>query len=519
MSGRATLPELRQVPDLPRTAWLYHRDPGGASILAGSGVETFATGIFEGCWSGEFSQAAFAEADNVFGTGLSVTGESVRFVTPSHVQDGLFAWLGGDTVSVSNSLAFLLEFRGVGLPFADWGRRFFALAEGIDADYRRLHQTSDGQLLRVAHDNFEVRDGAIRTFRPSPGPAFQDFAAYREYLREQLRLALANGRDPSRRRPLRAVATVSSGYDSTAAMALAVEFGLDAAVTLEKDRHGADDSGSKVAEDLGIRPVVRVFRQGSSPPNAEAEFIATGSGGEDLQFGVFAEDLADAMLINGFYGDAVWDPRSHPSTVLRKLERTGNSLGEFCLRVGATSIPVPMIGARRHPDIRRISLSAEMAPWRIGGPYDRPVARRIAEEAGVRREVFGQRKRATSQHVFRSRAFLSPASWEDFRAREAGFIGPGRFRYHVSRLVHECRWNAYRASFLLFNNRLRTAWLRKYAARLFLGEHGRFEHSHPRYCDALFLWALDHQRRAYSRALGGETAPAPKPAGTDMDHA
>jgi hypothetical protein len=36
-----------------------------------------------------------------------------------------------------------------------------------------------------------------------------------------------------------------------------------------------------------------------------------------------------------------------------------------------------------------------MAPWRLGVLYDRPIPRRIAEEAGVPREYFGQKKMAS----------------------------------------------------------------------------------------------------------------------------
>jgi hypothetical protein len=36
-----------------------------------------------------------------------------------------------------------------------------------------------------------------------------------------------------------------------------------------------------------------------------------------------------------------------------------------------------------------------MRQWSIGGEYDRPIARRLAEEAGVPRHLFGQTKLAT----------------------------------------------------------------------------------------------------------------------------
>jgi hypothetical protein len=58
----------------------------------------------------------------------------------------------------------------------------------------------------------------------------------------------------------------------------------------------------------------------------------------------------------------------------------------------------PYIGALHGPAIYRITHSDEMRPWKLGtGYYDRPIARRIAEEAGVPRENFGQSKFGTSE--------------------------------------------------------------------------------------------------------------------------
>jgi len=503
MTVEPVLPALERLPGLPSAAWLYHRDSAGASILAGPGVEAFQNGIFEGCWSGPFEQAGFAGAPNVFGTGLTVGPGGARFVTPTQPQRDLVAWIGRDSVTVANSLAFLLEFRGITLPYADWGRRFCALIKGIDADYQNLWQTDEGRLVRVTYDDFEICDGELRTFRPDPGPEFPDFATYRDYLRDTLRLAFANGRDPARRRPLRTVGTASSGYDSLASAALAAEFGLDAIVTLKQDRDGQHDSGEEGAAGLGCRTVARSFERGSATQSAEAEFIATGSGGEDLQFSVFADEFADAMVVTGCRGDTLWGMYRDPSATFLRGDRSGSSFSEFFLRIGATAVPVPMISARRSRDIRRISLSAEMAPWRIGGGYDRPIARRIAEDAGVRREVFGQQKRTTSQLVFRSGAYLSPASRRDFFSREREIVGADWLGYHAARLVHELRMAIYKRGTRALSAGPWGNTIPRLFERLTVGDCSLFEHEHPRYSNALFLWAIEHQRRRYREALAG----------------
>lgn len=67
-------------------------------------------------------------------------------------------------------------------------------------------------------------------------------------------------------------------------------------------------------------------------------------------------------------------------------------MAEWRLVVGVIHLPLPYIGARRRAEIVEITESAEMDPWRLGTAYDRPIARRIAEEAGVPRQLFGQSK-------------------------------------------------------------------------------------------------------------------------------
>jgi hypothetical protein len=54
-----------------------------------------------------------------------------------------------------------------------------------------------------------------------------------------------------------------------------------------------------------------------------------------------------------------------------------------------------------------------MRPWSVGGDYDRPIPRRIAEEAGVPRQWFGRVKLAGMYNHF-YREGLTPNGQEDF---------------------------------------------------------------------------------------------------------
>ena len=71
-------------------------------------------------------------------------------------------------------------------------------------------------------------------------------------------------------------------------------------------------------------------------------------------------------------------------------------INEFRLRVGFANVALPCVGVRFLPPIAELSESAEMARFSVGGDYDRPIPRRIAEEAGLDRAAFGSAKTATA---------------------------------------------------------------------------------------------------------------------------
>jgi hypothetical protein len=78
---------------------------------------------------------------------------------------------------------------------------------------------------------------------------------------------------------------------------------------------------------------------------------------------------------------------------------SGSSLEEFRKRVGFINLPVPFIGCVNHFSIHKISNSSEMSKWATFDKYyDRPIPRRILEEAGVPGHLFGQKKIAISTH-------------------------------------------------------------------------------------------------------------------------
>jgi hypothetical protein len=106
------------------------------------------------------------------------------------------------------------------------------------------------------------------------------------------------------------------------------------------------------------------------------------------------------MLLTGTHGDVIWPDAKGAKkigidSVIRRGDPGGHGMGELRLNFGFVQLPLPFMGARRKAEIIAITESEEMHPWRINTAYDRPIPRRIAEEASIPRHAFGQSKFAS----------------------------------------------------------------------------------------------------------------------------
>ena len=391
----------RPSESLPQLAWLAGCSRERLSLHHGRAVETWPGSFFEGAWAGPFEARGFAEAATVAGSGAVATKDGVTFVAPSHTLEGLWYRADDDALVVSNSLAFLLEHLGATVhrdPHV--GSRFASAVLGIEEYQRRVLETDKGPISRLLHHNLAWRPGTAPVETPKPTPfEFPDYKSYRDALRTEMGAVFANAADPARKVRYTPVSTCSSGYDSTACLVLAQELGCDRAVTLTTARGGQSDGGEQIAEVLGV--ALQSFeRTDSAPAEQTAEFLATGMGGEDVIYTPFEPAIAGSVLLTGFHGDKIWSKGVKPSSTIVRGDVSGCSLGEFRLRCGFVHLPVPFIAAEKHSQLADISNSPVMQPWSIGGWYDRPIPRRIAEDAGIPREAFGIDKKAASLLLF-----------------------------------------------------------------------------------------------------------------------
>src|SRR5262249_32846874 len=157
------------------------------------------------------------------------------------------------------------------------------------------------------------------------------------------------------------LATISTGYDSPTCSALASEAGCKDAITIVSSQLGLSDDGTPIADRLGLRvsPFCRPSLAGEDR-EVVAELFSTGMQAGDIVYESVRGKLKQKLLVTGFHGDKVWDKNGDASALLkREGNPSGTSLTEFRLSESFIHLPVPFIGAIRHPEIREISNSAE----------------------------------------------------------------------------------------------------------------------------------------------------------------
>jgi hypothetical protein len=399
---------IHRVDTIKPGAWLLESSKQ-SNLWVGRNVDVRSESFFEGAWAGLFDKFGFTECAEVFGSGASQTRDGWLLVPPSHTLEAVYAFHDrSSNWTVSNSLAFLKRFLGFQFQdsFSALVRGFVGIVQGIDNSPTRI-QTSHGTLYVLHYHNVLLGpDGLLIRKKPLP-PEFNDFDSYRTYLRDTVCKVVANAGARERAARYELLATVSSGYDSPACSVLACEAGCRDAISFTSSQFGESDDGTPIAETLGLR-VSTFDRSRIAGENRQfvAEMFATGTQAVDIVFEPLRNKLSGKLLVTGFHGGKIWNCIGKATSVIERADATGSSLTEFRLSESFIHFPIAFIGAIRHPEIKEIANLGEMRPYSVGGSYDKPIARRIVEGAGVRRELFGQSKKAIANIVCLDRIFL-----------------------------------------------------------------------------------------------------------------
>lgn len=414
---------------LPLLAWVARINSSNQAIVRhGTGVEIADRFFAEAIWTGDFAKGELLQSDCLFGSGGEILPDGIGFASSIAITDWLFETIRHGVVFVANSLPLLLAVAGDRLDprFAGYAAINESIVDGI-LDYADTLPTEHGVVRRHVHRNLLVSDGVVTIQAKNLPPSFTGYQAYRDLISNAAAALAENARSPSRRHPLAIFSTQSKGYDSTCCNALMAPHGIQAVFTVSQgrgsggysDRDAADqtdDDGTDIAHALGLEVIAvdrRVFEAGIEN---ELFYWAGMERNRDFNFvGIHAGLRAclpagsPAVLMGGVFGE-IWYPSdvqtarfSHPfksghieDDTLKQRDVAHCGLSEVRLAVGYIQASLPFVGARRRPDIVAISNASEMQPWRCVPGYDRPIARRIAEEAGVPRRFFGQIKRASA---------------------------------------------------------------------------------------------------------------------------
>jgi hypothetical protein len=458
----------REIPDWPRLAWVAvcTEGSGDVDVFHGPSMERNDEWCVEAVWDGPFPEGGFDRTDLVFGTGIRNRHTHVVFVSSGTTLDRLWYRRNAAGLHVSNSLPALLAFGRNKLQ--DHYRRYpedlCSVKHGLDRYVREL-PLEDG-VARLTYFCNLVFDG--RTLAEVPKPqrvsGFGDFDAYDGFLKDTASQLGHNLRAPERRWRIQPLATISSGYDSSVAAIVARAAGCTQTVSFRRARafiKHRPDSGKPTAMALGMS-CDEYDRSAREYPEEETIWAALGEP-HDLNLTLFRYPEPLTLMFTGYLGDVVWDRQPHAEELasIIRHDPVGAGFGELRLLRGVFHCCVPFWGIRCHADIHAITRSPEMAPWTLGADYDRPIARRIIETAGVRRGTFAVRKSAASDAVGLCWPF-SPRAQHSFRRflQQRGIRSTSPPRLFLFKVMID-----FDRVILSHLSRLVPAWLRRFLQR------------------------------------------------------
>ncbi|GMU63599.1 MAG: hypothetical protein AMXMBFR34_53620 [Myxococcaceae bacterium] len=438
---------------LPKLGWYAEIDLSRGEVRAevGPWVEVDAARdprwLVAGVWDGDFPAGDFHRAEHLFGSGLRLEKDGLYVVPASTTDERVMCTRDSSRWYVSNSLVVLLGRLGARVdPTQDhraWGD---SVGLGIFHYQRQLPLVSalTPVAWQLVYETLRLTaEGPSFHYRSRPH-AFRDFHDYTGQVMGALRATWSNATHPARRHPARAASTISRGYDSATATAFATELvpALEAWTASTSNTRvpgvvqrvlGAeltDDDGATIARTLGATPRHLDLDYKAIPLELEASLWASNQLSPELVFWSLFEDAErhplPTVLFTGNYGDAIWDCRVRQQQVDGYVSRgapSGPSLIEARLRSGVVELPVPYVFARSVKAVHAISMSQEMAPWRLGNDYDRPIPRRLLENRGVPRDAFGSSKRAVAQDYESPRGqalrrlFFDESAWTELEER------------------------------------------------------------------------------------------------------
>lgn len=427
----------------PKLAWVATMalDRYDLQVYHGPHVETGEDWLVEAVWNGDFEAGDFDLTELVFGTGIRIRDNHVVFVSAGTMMDRLYSCQLDQQWFVGNSLPAVLACSGMSLDdeYPGYSDDIRTQMSGLN-NYKRTLPTVTGEIQLTYYRNIQYNgENLVEIDKPNTTPSFTSYGKYCEFLVATAKSLQRNLESSFRAFSVQPLTTVSKGYDSCAVAAIVSEAGVQHSVTIENASSllPRTDSGAEIAEHLGLS--CQAYRHSPDNYRHEVKIWAAAGDPAGLNLTIFNYPKQLCVFFTGYRGDSLWQrERQDRSQPFRARSLDGLSMTEFRLHEGVFHCPVPFWGSLNAEEIQAIGFSEEMSPWTLGSTYDRPIPRRILENAGVPRQSFGIRKGAT----FAPRAFFWPFGGKEmasFRGylQQRGICAPKRWViWLLRRLAH-----------------------------------------------------------------------------------
>ena len=473
-----------QANNLPKLAWcaLLRKNSNRVDVYHGSQVETQPDFFAEGAWNGAFSAHDFLNATILSGTGAVCEPDQLHICTSTDKLSPVFSIRQADTVFISNSPLFALSAAG---ETPDPAYPFYAY--DLLRIWRQGLNCPDGTFRTASGTPLHIHICTVMTIRCDLSISFEThplekapetYEQYKQLLADGVQDVLRNGADPQRRNPYSPLTTISKGYDSCAVSVLAAHAGCTEAISLTDSRLDIPsiDSGAEIAQTLGMQCEERdrwAYQKMSSPIDAEFAMFTLAV---NAPIAAFENILKQKILITGHFG-AIWS-KAKPIKIKDLCETSAKKVAgmgqiEFRLRTGYLTFTPTYIGARHNNNIHAIANSDAMRTWSVGGHYDKPIARRIIEEAGVPRNQFAPKKHAGGHAGCNRPNHFSPQALHNYelfiRKNHASVPGRKRMAWFLTAQLQQSLWSLpdslipasirqHRSARFLYPSALRIPW-------------------------------------------------------------
>lgn len=386
-----------EVADIPCMAWClkFTSKSKIVEVVHGRWVDKGEDYFVEGAWAGTFHKGDIHLSCSLMGSGGKIVEGKLIICTPSNTVEAVYSIKTESYIFFSNSLTFLLELTkdDLDINYINYENDILSISDGLKKFKNKIPLKSGNKLNLHYFYNVVVNENLNLFEVPKPEPPdFYSFEEYKSHLSHIINIINSNATSALRKKRFKPLVFCSKGYDSAACAVLGKEIGCDEAVVYETKKMFRIDSGYDIVKYLGYSLIHKKNELDYLNYNNAEDFVATGELGTSIYFASAENILEGKILLSGIHGGILWDKYILPVEDIIRSFYPDTARKEFRLRVGFILLTVPFIGVVKHHQIHIISNSSEMKLWVLGNNYDRPIPRRIVEEKGIPRDMFGIQK-------------------------------------------------------------------------------------------------------------------------------